>query len=119
MATQPSVKEDREHGHGHSDKPSKSSLVVVELAKPRSREQVRRLRKGHGKLVTDIEDAIEELVGSGTVKAGVQPVVIVVREATPALLWALDYDEDEDVDEEDDEEEDEEDEEEDEEEDDD
>lgn len=107
MATQPTTKED--HEQHPTEKHGKSSLVVVELAKRRSPEQVRRLRKGHGKLLTDIEDAVEELVESGTVKAGTQPVVIVVREATLPLLWALDYieDEDDEGDEDDDENEDE------------
>jgi Family of unknown function (DUF6200) len=76
----------------------KSQLVVVELARRRSPDQVRRLRRGHGKLVTDIEDAVDELVKSGTIKAEAQPVVIVVREAALPVLWAFDYDDDEDED---------------------
>jgi hypothetical protein len=104
MATQPTAKE--EHEPSLSEKHGKSSLVVVELAKRRSPEQVRRLRKGHGKLLTDVEDAVEELVKSGTVKAGAQPVVIVVREATLPLQWAIDYIEDEEDEDEDDEEDD-------------
>ena len=59
MATQPATKE--EHERAPTEKHGKSSLVVVELAKRRSPEQVRRLRKGHGKLLTDIEEAVEEL----------------------------------------------------------
>jgi Family of unknown function (DUF6200) len=102
MATQPSTKEEREPHE--AEKQAKSQLVVVELAKRRSPEQVRRLRRGRGRLVTDIEDAVDELVKSGTIKGGTQPVVIVVREATLPLLWALDYveEDDEDDDEDDD-----------------
>jgi hypothetical protein len=86
-------------------KSAKSQLVVVELAKARSTEQVRRLRKGRGRLVEDIEDAVEQLIKSGTIKAENPPVVIVVREAAVPLLWALDYDaNDEDYDEHEDEE---------------
>jgi hypothetical protein len=74
--------------------------VVVELARRRNPEQIRRLRKGRGKLVYDIEDAVAELVQSGTIKADAQPVVIVVREVPPPpLLWAGyddDYDEEDD-----------------------
>jgi hypothetical protein len=99
MATQPTATEEREQRT--PEKQSKSQLVVVELASRRSPEQVRRLRRGRGKLVTDIEDAVEELVKSGTIKADAPPVVIVVREAALPLLWALDYDEDEDEDDED------------------
>jgi Family of unknown function (DUF6200) len=105
MATQPSTKE--EHGAPETEKHAKSQLVVVELAKRRSPEQVRRLRRGRGRLVTDIEDAVDELVKSGTIKSGTQPVVIVVREATLPLLWALeDVDEDEEDEDDDDQDED-------------
>jgi hypothetical protein len=55
--------------------------------------------------VHDIDDVVEELVQSGTIKADAQPVVIVVRELATPLVWTLDYDE-EDEDENDDEDED-------------
>jgi hypothetical protein len=93
--TTTTAKEDRSETR-NAEKKGKPPLVVVELAKRRSSEQIRRLRKGRGKLVEDIEDAVEELVHSGTIKADTQPVVIVVREAWPTpLLWAG-YDEDDD-----------------------
>jgi Family of unknown function (DUF6200) len=101
MATQPTTKEERE---SHETEKHAKSLVVVELAKRRSPEQVRRLRKGRGRLVTDIDDAVDELVKSGTIKSGTQPVVIVVREATLPLMWALDEDDEDDEDEDDDDE---------------
>ena len=100
MATPSTAKE--EHETRETEKHGKSQLVVVELARRRSPDQVRRLRRGHGKLVSDIEDAVDELVKSGTIKAQAQPVVIVVREAALPVLWALDYDDDEDDDENDD-----------------
>ncbi len=98
MATQPTAREE----HRETESQNKLPLVVVELSRRRSPEQVRRLRRGRGKLLTDIEDAVDELVKSGTIKSGTQPVVVVVREATLPLLWALDYEEDEDEDEDDD-----------------
>lgn len=101
MATQPTAKEDREARETETH--GKSPLVVVELARRRTPDQVRRLRKGHGKLVTDIEDTVEELVKSGTIKAEAQPVVIVVREAALPLMWALDEDEEDDDDDDEDE----------------
>jgi hypothetical protein len=84
----------------------KTPLIVVELAKRRSPEQVRRLRKGRGKLVGDIEETLAELVSSGTVKADAQPVVIVVRETSLAPLLALGDDDDEDDDDDNDDDED-------------
>jgi Family of unknown function (DUF6200) len=95
MTTNPTAREDRAETR-NAEKKGKPPLVVVELARRRSSEQIRRLRKGRGKLVEDIEDAVEELVHSGTIKADAQPVVIVVREAWPTpLLWPG-YDEDDD-----------------------
>jgi hypothetical protein len=99
MTTQPIAKEEREQRE--TEKPAKVPLIVVELGKRRSPEQVRRLRKGRGKLVRDIDEVMDELVEAGTVKSDTQPVVIVVREAVP-LLWALDYDDDDDEDEDED-----------------
>src|SRR6202030_884914 len=87
----------------HSKSPGKpksetsgKSLVVVELSKCGSHEQVRRLRRGRGRLATDIEEVVNELVQSSTIKADTPPVVIVVRESTASLLWSeLDHDLDE------------------------
>src|SRR6516162_3918792 len=85
-------------------KKSSGSLVVVELARRRSPELVRRLRKGRGKLVSDIDEVVNELVESGTIKADTPPVVIIVRESSESLLWsALEDDEDDDDDDEDEE----------------
>jgi len=81
----------------------KPRLVVVELAKRRTPDQIRLLRKGRGKLVADIEGTLEELVSSGTVSASTQPVVIVVRETM--LMPLLDLNDDDDEEEEDDEDE--------------
>lgn len=87
MAQAPSVTQQREQNQPSpgTDK-AKSQLVVVDLGKRQSRKQVRRLRKGRGKLVRRIDQIVAELVETGTVKADAQPVVIVVREETP-LPW--------------------------------
>jgi hypothetical protein len=108
MATQPTAREEREQRE--TERQNKLPLIVVELSRRRSPEQVRRMRKGRGKLLIDIEDAVEELVKAGTIKSGTQPVVVVVREATLPLLWALDYMDDEEEDDDDDDEDDEDDE---------
>ena len=76
MVTQPTPREPtprEEREHRETERQSKSPLVVVELSRRRSPEQVRRLRKGRGRLLTDIEDAVDELVKSGTIKSGTQP----------------------------------------------
>jgi hypothetical protein len=114
MTTQPSASDSPHKREAKTEaKTSGKSVVVVELSKVRSHEQVRRLRRGRGRLVTDIEEVIHELVQSGTIKAETQPVVIVVRESTASLLWSElehelqpDEDEDDDYDDEDDDDED-------------
>ena len=110
MTMQPSAsdspsKREAKHEAKNEAKTSGKSVVVVELSRVRSHEQVRRLRRGRGRLATDIEEVISELAQSGTIKADTPPVVIVVRESTASLLWSElehDLDEDEDEDEDDD-----------------
>lgn len=62
-----------------------ASLLVVDLGKRQSKRKIKNLRKGRGKLVPRVEKIVRELVQSGAVAAGAQPVVIVVREEVPAL----------------------------------
>jgi hypothetical protein len=101
-----------EHGsepaHKEHEAAGKPQLVLVDLARRQTPRQLKRLRKGRGTLVTRIDEIVEELVQSGTVKANAQPVVIVVREKV-SLPWPftnidvdMDQDEDEDEDEDDD-----------------
>jgi len=101
MSTDTIIKE--EGSIRDTEKDRASQLVVVELARRRSPEQIKRLRKGRGRLVEDIDDTIHELVKSGTISPDAQPVVIVVRETlTSSLLWPIGQDDDEDDDERDD-----------------
>ena len=79
----PEQRESLEH-----DKAGKSQIVVVDLDEPQSPVSVKRLRKGKGKLFNHVERIVKDLVEDGTVKAGAQPIVIVVREL-PAPPWAF------------------------------
>ncbi len=65
--------------------------VVLDLGK-RRRKQVKQLRRGEGKLLDDINGAVEELRTAGTLSAVSQPVIVVVREKrrkTKSLLPLL------------------------------
>lgn len=76
----------------------KSQIVVVDLTEAQPAQQVKRLRKGRGKLVTRVERIVSDLVEAGTVKSTAQPVVIVVREL-PSSPWPFGgYDDDDDDD---------------------
>jgi hypothetical protein len=79
-------------------------LVMVDLSKRQTSERIKRLRRGRGSLVKRIDEIVEELIQAGTVKAGAQPVVIVVREK-PSMTWPFATDDAEDEDDEDDEDE--------------
>jgi hypothetical protein len=83
-------KESREH-----ERAGKPQIVVVDLAELQSSRDVKRLRKGRGKLMTRVERIVNDLAEAGTVKASAQPVVIVVREV-PSPFDFLEQDEDDD-----------------------
>jgi uncharacterized protein DUF6200 len=61
-------------------------IVVVDVDEPQSSIQVKRLRKGQGKLMTHVERIVNDLIEAGTVKSTAQPVVIVVREYSSSFL---------------------------------
>jgi Family of unknown function (DUF6200) len=95
----------------------KAEAVVIDLGR-KSRKDVRDLRKGRGRLMDDVEDAIEELREAGAISATVQPVIVVVERrlaeregmvplffppGIPAMLpFGLERDDDDDDEDEDD-----------------
>lgn len=65
---------------------SAGPLLVVDIGKKQRAKRIRELRKGRGKLFDKVTELIAELQSSGTVKADVQPLVIVVRRKESRLL---------------------------------
>lgn len=55
------------------------SLLVVDIAKKQPKKRVKQLRKGQGKLLEKISDAVGELKAGGSLGPE-QTVVVVVRE---------------------------------------
>lgn len=55
-----------------------SNHIIIDLGKQRAR-RVKRLRKGRGKLMDDVNVAIAELQESEAIPAGAQVVVVVVQ----------------------------------------
>src|SRR5947209_14746315 len=108
-----------EHREQRDQGGSKPQLVVVELGKQQTPQNIRRLREGRGKLMKSIDRIVADLVEAGTIKANAQSLVIVVREAAAFPFPAppggmpnfgfpgMGGDEDEDEDDEDDEDDDE------------
>ena len=62
-----------------SDHPDRTAPVVLDLGRQR-RKKIKQLRRGEGRLLDDINGAIEELRTVGTINALSQPVVIIIRE---------------------------------------
>jgi hypothetical protein len=53
--------------------------VIIDLGKQR-RKRIKDLRRGTGRLADEINNCVEELKATGTLAAGAQTVVVVVRE---------------------------------------
>jgi hypothetical protein len=72
----------------HSDKETGKPQIIVDLGAPQLPAEIRRLRKGKGKLFHHVERIVDDLARAGTVKSNAQPVVIIVRELPG--LWPFD-----------------------------
>lgn len=70
------------------NKPNHADPVILDLGKQK-KKQVKRLRKGRGRLMGDIALALEELQAEGVVKEGAQPVIVVVREKRKGRRWPI------------------------------
>jgi len=95
MATPGTSTAEHHREHRPVEKSDKPQIVVVDLGRRQTAKQVRRLRRGRGKLMAHVEGIVNDLVTAGTVKATAQPIVIVVREDMP-LLFDIDDEDEED-----------------------
>ncbi|WP_191060024.1 DUF6200 domain-containing protein [Geminicoccus harenae] len=75
-----------------------SETVIIDMGE-HSRRRVRQLRRGEGRLMEKVEDALADLEEQGVIEASAQRVVIVVRQE-PSLggLFGDDDDDDDDDD---------------------
>lgn len=71
-------------------------VCVLDLGEHR-RKRVKKLRKGEGRLMEKVEDAVASLQEQGVLKPDAQTVVVVVREEW-SLRGMLDDDDDDDDD---------------------
>jgi hypothetical protein len=83
-----------------AEKPEKGITCVIDLGE-HSRKRVRRLRRGEGRLMEKVEDAVAALQEDGVLSANAQTVVIVVRQE-PSLSGMFSRDDDDDDDDDDD-----------------
>ena len=63
-----------------------ADYVVVDLGK-KKRKDVKRLRKGSGKLAAMVDDSLAELRTAGAIGESAQTVVVIVREKTRSRLF--------------------------------
>ena len=76
-------------GHIDASPVATEAPIVVDLGKHR-RKAVKALRRGQGKLMSEVANCIQELQSAGTLSASVQPVVIIVREKRRRrVAWPL------------------------------
>jgi uncharacterized protein DUF6200 len=64
-------------------------MVIVDLGK-RSKKQVKKLRKGGGRLMDRVSSTVDQLRAEGEIDAKAEVVVFVVRERDPrtkGFLW--------------------------------
>jgi hypothetical protein len=57
--------------------------MLIDLGKKNAKD-VKKLRKGKGKLVEQVQGAIAELKSAGTISMSAQPIIVVVTEKTDA-----------------------------------
>jgi hypothetical protein len=57
---------------------AKRPIAVVDFGKPQSRQRIKRLRKGKGKLLSRVESIVDELLESPAIAKTDQPPVIVI-----------------------------------------
>lgn len=60
--------------------------VIIDLGKQK-KKHIKRLRKGKGDLIGDVNDVMRELREAGVVDQSAQPVIIVVREKPEEMRW--------------------------------
>ncbi|MFN3647976.1 MAG: hypothetical protein ACK47B_00240 [Armatimonadota bacterium] len=58
---------------------SAESPILVNLGK-QSRSKIKKLKRGEGRLMSEVQTTIEELKRSGVIAADAQPVIVLVKE---------------------------------------
>ena len=58
--------------------------VIVKLGR-QERSRIKKLLRGQGSLMGDVQTAIDQLKTAGTISADAQPVIVVVREKSRGL----------------------------------
>jgi hypothetical protein len=88
MAKKTQGNDDEANDEDKADDEVKVQLpVMVDLGR-QSKKRIRRLRKGRGKLIDDINRTIAELRTAKKIAATVQPVIYVVKQKRSKSRWS-------------------------------
>ena len=60
--------------------------IILDLGKKR-RKQIKRLKKGSGKLMTEVQDCMQELKQAGRIDEQARPVIVLVKERRRRATW--------------------------------
>ena len=58
---------------------TKSKHIIIDIG-AKKKNQIRRLRKGEGALIEEVEQCLEDLRATGRIDDAAQPVILVVRQ---------------------------------------
>lgn len=64
---------------------SSNPPVIIDLGE-KSRKNVKRLKRGEGRLLAQVQEAIRELQAAGRVASNAQPVIVVVEREKDGLF---------------------------------
>jgi hypothetical protein len=59
--------------------------IILDLGK-KKRKQIKQLKKGTGKLMTEVQDCIQELKQAGRVADHARPVIVLIKERPRKLM---------------------------------
>jgi hypothetical protein len=74
--------------HEPTEIATKPGPIIIDLGKKR-RGQVRKLRRGEGALMDEVNQLVANLKTNGTMQSKDQPIIVVVREKRPRKLGLL------------------------------
>jgi Family of unknown function (DUF6200) len=77
MATPPKAGE-QPRPQSPTGRSTKRPIAIVDFGKAQSRQRIKRLRKGRGKLVSRVENIVDELLDSPSVSKTDPPVIVIV-----------------------------------------
>jgi hypothetical protein len=77
---EPSIAIAPNNGSTRPTEAEENNVIVVDVGKKQRRKAIRQLRRGRGRLMAKIKDALDDMKEQGVMPENAQPVVFVVRQ---------------------------------------